>query len=75
MLIAALKGCGVLLLSEWMVKPYLESKELVAILPDWTVNHRENGSGEIYAIYKDAQYPKLNTRAFLDFMVKKLGQI
>ncbi|SQH75847.1 Transcriptional regulator, LysR family [Shewanella benthica] len=73
LLIAALKGCGVLLLSEWMVKPYLESKDLVAILPDWTVNHRENGSGEIYAIYKDAQYPKPHIRAFLDFMVTRLS--
>ncbi|RTR39177.1 LysR family transcriptional regulator [Shewanella canadensis] len=75
LLTAALKDCGVLLLSEWMVKPYLESKALVGILPDWTVNHWEDGSGEIFAIYKSAQYPKPHIRAFLDFLVKKLGQI
>ncbi|QFU23782.1 LysR family transcriptional regulator [Shewanella eurypsychrophilus] len=72
LLTAALKDCGVLLLSEWMVTPYLENKELVNILPDWTANHWEEGSGEIFAIYKAAQYPKPHIRAFLDFLVKKL---
>ncbi|MBE7215092.1 LysR family transcriptional regulator [Shewanella benthica] len=75
LLTAALKDCGVLLLSEWMVKPYIDSGQLVEILPDWTASHWEGGSGEIFAIYKGAQYPKPNIRAFLDFMVKKLGQI
>ncbi|MCJ8304433.1 LysR family transcriptional regulator [Shewanella sp.] len=75
LLTAALKDCGVLLLSEWMVKPYIDSGQLVEILPDWTASHWEGGSGEIFAIYKGAQYPKPNVRAFLDFMVKKLGPI
>ncbi|WP_076408061.1 LysR family transcriptional regulator [Shewanella sp. UCD-KL12] len=68
---AALKGGGVLLLSEWMVRPYLDSGELVEVLPQWTVNHWEGGSGEIFAIYKAAQYPKPHIRAFLDFLISK----
>ncbi len=73
LLTAALKGCGVLLLSEWMVKPYLDSGELVAVLPEWTVNHWEGGSGEIFAIYKGAQYPKPHIKAFIDYLVTKLA--
>jgi len=73
LLTAALKDCGVLLLSEWMVKPYLESKELINILPDWTASHWEEGSGEIFAIYKAAQYPKPHIRAFLDFLIERLS--
>ncbi|MPY21160.1 LysR family transcriptional regulator [Shewanella psychropiezotolerans] len=75
LLTAALKDCGVLLLSEWMVKPYIDSGQLVEVLPDWTVNHWEEGSGEIFAIYKGAQYPKPHIRVFLDFLIKKLGEI
>ncbi|AQS37357.1 transcriptional regulator [Shewanella psychrophila] len=73
LLTAALKDCGVLLLSEWMVKSYIESGQLVEVLPGWTVNHWEEGSGEIFAIYKAAQYPKPHVRAFLDFLIKKLS--
>ncbi|NRD74933.1 LysR family transcriptional regulator [Shewanella sp. VB17] len=74
LLTAALKDAGVLLLSQWMVKPYLESKQLVNILPNWTVGHWDNGSGEIFALYKSAQYPKPHISAFLDFIVKKLAE-
>ncbi|MUK61905.1 LysR family transcriptional regulator [Aliivibrio fischeri] len=69
---AALSGTGVLLLSDWMVIPYIENGALVKILPEWTITHGEQGSGEIFAIYKGSQYPKPHVRAFLDFMVDKL---
>ncbi|MGF1763043.1 LysR family transcriptional regulator [Aliivibrio kagoshimensis] len=68
---AALFGSGVLLLSDWMVTPYLESKQLVHLLPEWTATHSESGSGDIYAIYKSSHYPKPHIRAFLDFLVSQ----
>ena len=73
LLTAALQGCGVLLLSKWMVQPYIDSGQLVEVLPGWTVNHWEDGSGEIFAIYKGALYPKPTVRAFIDFLVTKLN--
>ncbi|MBL4829873.1 MAG: LysR family transcriptional regulator [Aliivibrio sp.] len=66
---AALFGSGLLLLSDWMVKSHLESKQLVHLLPEWTATHNENGSGDIYAIYKNSHYPKPHVRVFLDFLV------
>ncbi|WP_394134946.1 LysR family transcriptional regulator [Aliivibrio fischeri] len=69
---AALAGTGVLLLSDWMVIPYIENGALIKLLPEWTTTHGEQGSGEIFAIYKGSQYPKPHVRAFLDFMVDKL---
>lgn len=72
LLSAALQGAGVLLLSTWMVEPYLTSQQLVEVLPQWTVNHSEEGSGEIYAIYKGMEYPKPHVRAWLDFLVEEL---
>ncbi len=72
LLYAALQGSGVLLLSDCMLKPYLENKQLTKLLPHWTSMHSEHGSGEIFAIYKDTQYPKPHIRVFLDFLVEKL---
>ncbi|ARN68079.1 LysR family transcriptional regulator [Vibrio vulnificus] len=72
LLCAALQGTGVLLLSKWMLKPYLESGQLVELLPSWTATHGELGSGEIFAIYKNTQYPKPHLRVFLDFLLEKL---
>ncbi len=72
LLCAALQGTGVLMLSKWMLKPYLESGQLVELLPSWTATHGELGSGEIFAIYKNTQYPKPHLRVFLDFLLEKL---
>lgn len=71
---AALKGTGLLLLSDWMVTPYVESGSLINVLPEWKVTHGEQGSGEIFAIYKNTQYPKPHLRAFLDFIVEKMKE-
>lgn len=72
LLYAALQGSGILLLSDWMLKPYLESEQLTKLLPNWTSMHNEQGSGEIFAIYKNTQYPKPHIRVFIDFLVEKL---
>ncbi|ROV59988.1 LysR family transcriptional regulator [Vibrio ponticus] len=72
LLYAALQGCGVLLLSDWMIEEYLQSGRLIKLLPDWKATHGEQGSGEIFAIYKGSQYPQLHIRVFIDYLVEKL---
>lgn len=72
---AALQGTGVLLLSDWMVKPYIQQGRLIHLLPDWAASYGENRSGEIYALYKSSQYPKPHIRVFIDFIVENLDQI
>lgn len=72
---ATLKGTGVLLLSDWMLKPYLENGQLKELIPNWTSMHSEQGSGEIFAIYKNSQYPRPHIRAFVDFLVEKLQPV
>ncbi|OZS44443.1 LysR family transcriptional regulator [Photobacterium sanguinicancri] len=72
LLSAALCGSGVLLLSTWMVEPYLKSQQLVEVLPIWTARSSEHDSGEIFAVYKGMEYPKPHIRAWLDFLVKEL---
>lgn len=72
---AALSGVGVLLLSDWMLKPYLVNGQLRVLLPDWKSMHSEQGSGEIFAIYKNTQYPRPHVRLFINFLVEKLESL
>ena len=72
LLCAALNHGGVLLLSTWMVQPYLDSGELVSVLPDWKATQNEKGSGEIFAVYKGSSYPKPHIRAFIDFILERV---
>lgn len=74
LLTAALQGCGVLLLSNWMLKPYLAQGQLIRLLPQWDITHNELSSGEIFAIYKGSQFPQPHIRAFIDFVVEKLAK-
>ncbi|MDA0128085.1 LysR family transcriptional regulator [Vibrio sp. MarTm2] len=71
----ALHGSGVLLLSDWMVAPYLKQGTLINILPQWQVSYGEKRSDEIYALYKPSHYPKPHIRAFIDFIVQHLDSI
>jgi len=69
---SALSGVGVLLLSDWILKPYLQNGQLKVLLPDWKSMLNEQGSGEIFAIYKSTHYPRPHIRLFIDFLVEKL---
>lgn len=71
----ALQDGGVLLLSDWMVKPYLKDGSLVQVLPEWRASYGENRSDEIYALYKQSHYPKPHIRAFIDFILAHLDTI
>lgn len=71
----ALQNSGVLLLSDWMVKPYLKEGRLVEVLPEWRASYGENRSDEIYALYKHSHYPKPQIRAFIDFILQHLTMI
>jgi len=68
----ALKNGGLLLVSSWIVQPYLDNQQLVEVLPEWDVNYVHYGDLKIFAIYKSSQYPKPHIRAFIDYLVENL---
>ena len=70
----ALSHGGLILLSDWMIKDYIENKQLVTILPNWQVNYARHSRLEIFAVYKSSQYPKAHIRVFIDFLVEQLAQ-
>ncbi|WP_232772604.1 hypothetical protein [Psychromonas sp. Urea-02u-13] len=61
-----------LLLSDCMVKGYVEDQQLVVVLPSWKVSYARHSRLQIFAIYKSSQYPKPHIRVFIDFLVEKL---
>lgn len=69
---AAETGAGILLLSSWMTAEQVRLGKLEICLPDWQVSQYEDGSGEIYAVYKGGKYPNPLLRAFIDFLVEKI---
>ncbi|MEZ8826518.1 LysR family transcriptional regulator [Vibrio amylolyticus] len=73
LLSAALADCGVILLSEWIVRPYLESNQLKRILSNWSATYYEHSSSEVYAVYKGDRYPNPNIRVFIDFLLEHLN--
>lgn len=75
LVIAAKQHTGILMLSHWMIKNELEQNELVEILPEWQASLYENGSGNIYAVFKSNKYIKPALRAFIDFIADELKGI
>ena len=71
LLAAALDGLGVVQLSTWLLKPYIESGELIPVLQKWQPSLTQQGSGEIFALYH-SDYLKPGVRLFIDFLLEKL---
>nr|WP_246506677.1 LysR family transcriptional regulator [Kistimonas asteriae] len=75
LLAAALGGAGLLLLSSWMLTESLNQNQLQICLPEWEVSQHEEGSGEIYIVYRGSKYPKPVIRAFIDFIIEKIEML
>lgn len=70
---ACKEGLGVIQISNWMVSDLIQTGDLVTILGDWESNLSEDTSGDIYAVYKSRSYQNPLVRAFIDFIVDKIG--
>jgi len=70
---AALHGGGMLLMSKWMTADYIKAGKLVACLPQWEASAYEGASAEVYAVYHGSKFQRPVLRAFIDFLVEKVG--
>jgi DNA-binding transcriptional LysR family regulator len=69
---AGIQGVGVVMLSEWMLAPHVNSGELISVLEKWEASLYEGGSGGVYAVYLDAPNAKLAIRSFIDHLLTSL---
>ncbi len=65
----ALEGHGILMRAEWDIRPYLDSGELVPVLPEL-----ETPSADIYAVYAQRHQLSTRIRAFVDFITAALKE-
>ena len=65
----ALDGHGILMRAEWDIRHYLDSGELVAVLPEL-----ETPNADIYAVYPQRHQLSARIRSFVDFLAASLSQ-
>lgn len=61
----ALEGFGILMRSEWDVKPHLAAGKLVPVLQEWDLP-----SADVFAVYPERTNLSAKVSAFLDFLVE-----
>ncbi|QIR97165.1 LysR family transcriptional regulator [Vibrio diabolicus] len=61
---ACSEGLGITLMPDVMIKEYIESGDLVRILPDWSANPRD-----IYMLYNHKDHLPEKVRLFIDFVI------
>lgn len=62
-----LKGYGVALKSQWDIKDYLDSGELVRVLPSYAAPDMD-----FYVVYPSRDFMPAKTRTFIDFIQKNI---
>lgn len=65
-----LGGHGIAVKSMWDIKPYLDSGELVPLLPKYTVPDLD-----FYVMYAGRELVPARTRVFIDFLEKNMGRL
>jgi len=72
---SALNGLGVTLLPNLLLNNYIEAKQLVTIMPNYTWSIKGATVENMYALYSDRKHLAAKTRAFIDFFKEKIQLI
>ncbi|NOH61752.1 LysR family transcriptional regulator [Vibrio sp. RE88] len=70
LLTAAIQGLGIARLPDFIAAPYLQSGELIQLLPDYAMPEKS-----IYAIFPEREHMPIKLRVFLDYLTQKLMTI
>jgi len=66
---AGVAGLGIIAASYPSVAREIERGELIRLLPDWEI-----GDLEAHALFPSGQSPKPSARAFVDFLIERIGR-
>lgn len=69
---AARAGCGLLLLSSWMVQRGINEGSLQRVLPGWQASPYESRNDEIHAVFRGGRFLRPQARAFIDFLAERI---
>jgi len=65
----SLRGLGISIFPEFAIAPYIQSEDVVEVLPDWQVGG--NYQGNIVAQYTQSKYIPKQITAFVDYIREK----
>ena len=65
----ARQNCGIALLPDTIAQDYIESGELVRVLPNWKAPH-----GILHAVYPSRRGQLPAVRVLIDYLVKQLSK-
>ncbi|MDW6001833.1 LysR family transcriptional regulator [Vibrio mangrovi] len=63
---AVLQGLGISIFPEFMITPYLRSRQVVEVLPDWKI--RGNYQGKIIAQYAQSRFIPNQIKVFVEYI-------
>jgi len=67
-----LLGQGLMVHPMWMVRPFLERKELIRLLPEYTAYSRM-GHADLFVVYPSSRSLSKKVRVFVDFLVQEFA--
>lgn len=70
LLAAAIQGLGIARLPDFVATPYIQSGELIQLLPDYVMPEKS-----IYAIFPERNHMPIKLRVFLDYLTQQLMTI
>ncbi len=68
-------GVGLILIIDWLVKPHLESGELVRVLDKHSVTTSARDEEAVYVVYPSARYVSTRLRSFVDYAVDHFDKL
>ncbi len=70
----ALDGLGIVLLPDLLLKPMLDSGDLVHLMSSKTITIRDASIEHMFALYSNRRHLAAKTRVFIDFFKEKITQ-
>ncbi len=70
---AAIGGMGIALMPSWLVGEDIEAGRLRVLLPEWRSGLGSITDGGIYAVYLPNRRTSKKVRAFVDFLMERIG--
>lgn len=73
LLVAALKGMGIVLFPDWLIGEYLKSGKLIELMPEYSAAVKTT-TQHIAAIYPNTRHVSLNVRTLIDYFAEVYGE-
>ncbi len=71
---AAVAGCGLIMVADWIAKPQLEDGSLVPVLSEYEAAPSVRGEMGIYAVYPSSRHAPAKVHSFIEHLIQSFRQ-